>query len=334
MNCDQAIELLPWLLNGTLAGEDREEVRRHLQTCQRCREALAETRAAWSAFAQHIPSQDLVALAWGEPPAGVDPQVAEEHLASCPQCADELEMARMSRRLEEEDNVAPFPFVRKRPESGSGARTWRAAAIAAGLAAIVASGGWLHELRQASLPAPQPAQAAAPTPAPVPPSAQPSPEDVTLRKQVDGLMATLRRLQDKDKANEEQARKAEVQLAELQKQRETPRAGELVILDTSAVVRGGEAPQAPEPKEVRRSDLPLAVVLQAAKDDQGPAGRKAEIVDGNGRRLQAESVLRPNESGYYTLQLPAGFLKPGRYTIQLSDPKSGEKREKYAIRVQ
>jgi predicted anti-sigma-YlaC factor YlaD len=40
MTCDQAIERLPWLLNGSLEPAEREEVQGHLTTCAACREAL------------------------------------------------------------------------------------------------------------------------------------------------------------------------------------------------------------------------------------------------------------------------------------------------------
>src|SRR5690242_2639193 len=106
MNCDDAIEFLPWLLNGSLEAGERDEVRRHLATCERCRAALTDTRDAWGIFSQHLPSEALVALAYGETPAGIDPVLAERHLASCPQCAAELELARTSRRLEEDDRIA------------------------------------------------------------------------------------------------------------------------------------------------------------------------------------------------------------------------------------
>lgn len=153
MTCDQATELLPWYLNGTLEAGELAGVRQHLETCASCREALAETGQAWSLFAQagaarHLSSPDLVALAWGEPSTGVDAAAAEAHLASCAECAAELEMARMSRRLEEEGNVAVFDPVRPRPVTGAAPRSWRAAAIAAGLATVVAAGGWLHAARQ------------------------------------------------------------------------------------------------------------------------------------------------------------------------------------------
>ena len=155
MTCDQSIELLPWLLNGTLEAGEREEVRKHLAGCERCRQALAETRQAWTVFAQHIPAQDLVALAWGDRPSGIEAAAAEEHLASCAQCSAELELARMSRRLEEEDNIALFPAAKPRPVTGAAPRTWRAAAIAASLAAVVALGGWFHTAQQVGQPTTQ-----------------------------------------------------------------------------------------------------------------------------------------------------------------------------------
>jgi hypothetical protein len=166
MTCDQTLELLPWYLNGTLESGELAEVRQHLETCASCRAALAETGQAWPVFAQqdsaqHIPPQDLVALAWGESPAEISPAATEAHLASCAECAAELEMARMSRRLEEEDNLALFPRAKPRPGTGAAPRSWRAAAIAAGLAAAVAAGGWLHAVRQPLLGAAN-QQAAAP----------------------------------------------------------------------------------------------------------------------------------------------------------------------------
>jgi hypothetical protein len=148
MTCDEAIELLPWLLNGTLEEGEGREVRRHLETCERCREALAETRGAWEVFGQHLPAEALVALAYGEPPAGIDPALAERHLFSCPECTAELEMARTSRRLEEDEKIAVFPAARRARESGGESRSWRAAALAAGLAGLLVAGGWLQSSRE------------------------------------------------------------------------------------------------------------------------------------------------------------------------------------------
>ncbi|HKV07643.1 MAG TPA: zf-HC2 domain-containing protein [Thermoanaerobaculia bacterium] len=146
MTCDDAIELLPWLLNGTLEEGERREVRRHLEECERCREALAETRDAWGIFGQHLPAEALVSLAYEEPPTGIDPALAERHLAACPECAAELELARTSRHLED-DRIEVFPARRTREDRG-GSRAWRAAALAAGLAGLVVAGGWLRSSRE------------------------------------------------------------------------------------------------------------------------------------------------------------------------------------------
>ena len=177
MNCDDVSELLPWLLNGSLESGEKDEVRRHLATCERCRAALGETREAWTTFDQHLPSEALVALAWGETPSGVDAAVAARHLESCPQCAAELELARMSRQLEKDEKIAVFPapsprLGRDSTAVRSGSRAGRAAALAAGLAAVVGWTGWLYESQQAGDMAAQlarrPAAQAAPQTAPPP----------------------------------------------------------------------------------------------------------------------------------------------------------------------
>ena len=66
MTCDEAIEHLPWLLNGTLEPEEQRQVREHLAGCAACSAALAETRAAGRIFAQHLPTESLVAYAGGD----------------------------------------------------------------------------------------------------------------------------------------------------------------------------------------------------------------------------------------------------------------------------
>lgn len=335
MNCDEAIELLPWLLNGTLEATERDEVRRHLATCERCRAALNDTRNAWTIFGQHLPGDALVALAYGEVPAGVDPAVAERHLAICAECAAELELARTSRHLEEDDKISVFPGARSRqePVADRGFRTWRAAALAAGLTAVVASAGWMHELQWASDSsrlAQAPPRAAAPT-APAPTAVEGS-----LRQKLEDLMARTAALQASQQEAEKRAQDNESQLAEIRKQSEEPHAGAFVILEAPAVVRGSEEQEASAPKEVERSPLPFTMLLQAAKGETGPMGRKAEVLDGAGTKLPVQDTLAPNDQGYYALSFPAGFLKPGRYTIQLYSNENGKrvKRESYKIRVE
>jgi anti-sigma factor RsiW len=148
MNCQEAIERLPWWLNGSLESVERREVEEHLAGCAPCREALAETRLTWEIYAQHIPSEALVAYAFDERPEGVDPALVERHLAECPQCAAELELVRSSRLLGEHDEVAILPRREApgrlvRPERG-----WQAATLAAGLTGLIAIGGWVANVRQ------------------------------------------------------------------------------------------------------------------------------------------------------------------------------------------
>ncbi|HEV7516616.1 MAG TPA: zf-HC2 domain-containing protein [Thermoanaerobaculia bacterium] len=142
MNCQEAIERLPWWLNGSLEPAERREVEAHLAGCASCRQALEETRLAWEVFAEHVPTEALVAYADDERPPGLDPDLFERHLADCPQCAAELEMARASRLLSEHGEVPlvvprqAAPQRQPRRERG-----WQAAALAAGLTGVIAMGG-------------------------------------------------------------------------------------------------------------------------------------------------------------------------------------------------
>lgn len=311
MTCDQAIELLPWLLNGTLEAGERDEVRGHLATCDRCREALAETREVWSTFDQHIPSRDLVALAWGEKPSGIDPALAEAHLASCPQCAAEIELARMSRRLEEEDNVALFPAVKPKPAAGAAPRTWRAAAIAAGLAAVMAAGGWIYTAQQmndlerlAQTRTPE----SAPAPAAPPASAG---EPSSLRQEVARLQDQIQRMVGLQQENEKKVAEAQAQVAQLEKEREIlarPQASDIVEFD--AVVRAGEAGRG----TVVRAGAYSTLLLHA----RGAAGKgSAEILDPSGKVVLRVGDLTKNME-YYSLVLPPRALRPGRYSVRVS----------------
>jgi hypothetical protein len=164
MNCDLAIELLPWLLNDTLEGAERQQVLEHLASCPGCRLALAETRTAAAIFDWHPPAAELIAHAGGEEaPAGL-----AEHLAACPPCAAEVELLRTGRLLmegverdggaasrvallrppgERSDGGFAGGQSAKRREDRATSRVWRRAALAAGLGALLALAGWLESAR-------------------------------------------------------------------------------------------------------------------------------------------------------------------------------------------
>lgn len=297
MTCDQAIELLPWLVNGTLEAEDREKVRQHLKTCERCRTALADTLETLRLFDQHLPAQALVSLAWGETPADVDPALAELHLASCPQCAAEMELTRTSRRLEEDDRIAVFPLKRESRKGES--RTWRTAAIAAGLAGVVALSGWVHSARQL-----QPLES----------------RNQQIQREQAALVAQQK---------ENQAELAQIAaLAKGEPQLNTW-ADDVFPQD---VERG---PQEPGEREeiVIPADVAATPILEASAEVADPL-RKIEIVNQAGKVLFSKDGLRrhPEDSSFTMTFLP-GFLERGRYTIRLYTP-DGTPRESYQIRVQ
>ena len=147
MICDEVVQRLPWYLNGSLAAEEKSEIRGHLAQCAACRDALAETRLGYRIFSAHVPSEALVDYAWDRTPEELDGGLIERHLENCPECAAELELIRTSRGLAEEPGVALF---RPRPLKAAASapprfyRAWQAAALAAALGGVVSFTAWTH----------------------------------------------------------------------------------------------------------------------------------------------------------------------------------------------
>ncbi|HEX3127959.1 MAG TPA: zf-HC2 domain-containing protein [Thermoanaerobaculia bacterium] len=322
MNCEQATELLPWYLNGTLDESERREVREHLAGCEGCRQALEDTRLAWTIYDQHIPSEALVALAWGESPEGYDPDVLERHLRSCPECAAELELVRTSRRLEEDGNIALFPVAGSRTVTRKPG-AWRTAALAASLAGMVAASGWIWTAGQTRdlerrLAEARPAPTA---PAPAAPQAPPQ-DDAAARQKLAEMSAQVETLRKQTDEMREQL----TQIADA-----GPRPQVNVWVDdlrpTSDVVRGG-------PGEVK--ELPAgtaAVAMLEPGHEETHKNHRIEVVDAAGKVVWKADELHRSSHDDFAVLLPA--LKAGSYTIRLS-AMEGPKRvelESYAIRV-
>jgi hypothetical protein len=125
MGCDAVSERLPWLLNGSLAGAEAEEVRRHLAACPRCGAEMDETRQAAAVYGAHLAAAVLMDLAWDRALPEEDAAVARRHLDGCADCAEELALARESRRLEALPETT----------AGRGRGWWPAIALPATLAA-------------------------------------------------------------------------------------------------------------------------------------------------------------------------------------------------------
>jgi len=336
MTCENAIEFLPWLLNGTLGEEEGGEVRRHLETCESCRQALAETREAWRLFDQHVPTAALVAYAWGDTPAGLDTELLERHLESCPQCAAELEMARTSRGLEGDDKIALFPgkpsreLSRERREP----RVWRAAALAAGLAGVVAAGGWINSARQVdSLLAENPPSAVA-TPSTPTTSSRPA-DDGALRERLAELEKEKQQLEAEQAALAAQAAESRDKLAllirEASPQPQISWSNELY--SQGDVVRGPGA----ENDLTAPAGEPLNLFLQPEDGAKEYPRYEIEILGAGRKAVWGGQGARLSDKGDFSLLIPAGFLPKGEYEIRVYGSNGGKRAERvgaYGLRIE
>jgi anti-sigma factor RsiW len=164
---DRTLELLPWLVNGTLEGDERREVEAHLASCPECRGELAATRQAYEVYAAHLPAAALTAYVAdpGAPSWEVDGRplergLVEAHLAACGACRDEVEMLRAGLAAVDDDGAAApatrgvLPFApRPAPAPRRAVPAWLPAALAASLLlAVLSGGGWYrsyHDLESA-----------------------------------------------------------------------------------------------------------------------------------------------------------------------------------------
>ncbi|HEX6865330.1 MAG TPA: zf-HC2 domain-containing protein [Thermoanaerobaculia bacterium] len=329
LNCDQVAELLPWYLNGTLDEGEQGEVRVHLEGCTQCRQALEDTRLAWRIYDQHIPSEALVALAWGETPEGLDPDVLERHLETCPECAAELEMARTSRRLEEDERIALFPTSARPARTERSAPGWRTAAMAAGLAGIVAASGWVwtagraNDLEERLAQAGRPVETA-PAPAPAPDAGR-----------LSEMTAEVERLQRREAELRRQQEEMQEQLARIAQAAPavpSPQINAWIgdLRPMQDVVRGGSA--AAEELPAGRT----ASLILGTSHKETHRGHRVEIVDSAGKVVwSADGLVPDGETNDYGITLPAGTLKPGAYTIRISAQEEGKRveLESYSVRV-
>lgn len=140
--CADIAELLPFYLNGTLEPERARRVRDHLAACAVCRREEIDARAARDLFAGHLPVGLLLDYALHEPLPGRSLRVVESHLAVCGRCSQEVATVRGEHA--EPEGVS----LERRQEPPESLRGMRILALAAGLAAVVATAGWIWTWQQ------------------------------------------------------------------------------------------------------------------------------------------------------------------------------------------
>lgn len=343
-NCNDVTERLPWLLNGTLGDEEREAVREHLTQCASCRRALEDTRLAWETFDQHPPTEEIVALAWGE----TSNAALEEHLESCPRCTAELDLARMSRRLEEDERILPIqtkPVPARRtqteiaPAATGGWRGWRNAALAASLAGVVGLSGWLHSanrvqnLEEQIAARPAPPVATAPSPSPAPPAGagapSPSTEEGERARQLEQQRLELEAL----RTQEQELRARVDQLASALPAAPQPQINptDVNLEPIGDVMRSAQGETAKE----MPAGSPGILYLEAAHEETH-SGHAITIEDAAGKVVwRGEGLVRDAKADNYGIALSAGTLRPGDYTIRVYGLNGGQREpaETYALRV-
>ena len=236
-------------------------------------------------------------------------------------------MARTSRRLEEDDRIALFPTPASPATAPS--RGWRTAAMAAGLAGIVAVGGWVWSAGRAGDLEERLARASRPV------EAAPAPAPEAGGDRVAAMSAEVERLQ---------RREAELrqQQAEMQQQLEriaaagpaapVPAINAWIgdLRPAQDVVRGG--PAAAEELPANRA----ASLILGSSHKETHRSHRLEIVDAAGKVVwSADGLVPDGETNDFGIALPAGTLKPGAYTIRISAQEEGKRveLESYSVRV-
>lgn len=307
-DCQHIVELLPWLLNGTLEAGEREQAREHLAQCQQCRREVDETVFALAMRQRHVPAEALVDYAFDRPVAGIDPELLRLHVDICRECSEQVEMARASRRWAEtqEANVAPIVTREKK------IWLWPALALAS-LVVILALGAWLWTWRQARNE-----------------QARLTAQRQELSERVANLEAENQRL--RQAAGRSQADSALAELQAKVKELTAPQINVLMFdLYPSNLTRRADQSEINE-IAIPRGARSITLILNSSGRNAARAAN-LEIADAQGAVVWRAAGLARHPTNDFTISLPAAFLPPGNYTINLYRNDRRVKIESYPIRI-
>ncbi len=279
MDCARAAELLPWLLNGTLEAAERDEVALHLEECASCRDELEETELAWLVHAQHVPTPQLVDWALGQPLGAEEARRVERHLEHCEACREELALARRVRDV----SVRGAPIR----ATGAGRSGWRWVALAAGLSAVIAGGGWFWSAGAARRAADRLA---------------------ALARDHEGLRAGAQRERRETAA---EAKRLRERLAAL-----TAPAVNVAVAEIAPelAVRGAE-PEAT--RVVVAAGMSQLVLVLISEDRTQFLALRLDVLDAKGALLWRAEGLERRESGDYTVLLPLDRVPAGLLSLRV-----------------
>jgi hypothetical protein len=310
----QIAELLPWLLNGTLSTAEQAEVRAHLAACATCRAERGETVFAYRANAAHVPAAVLADYAFERPLVGFDPDLLRQHLATCRECAEQLELARASHQWAQADEELQ-PQLVFTPAERPRLRFWQWVTAMACLFAMLGLGGWWLNWRQAVA---EQQRWLAERHAANDRLAQLQTENEQLRQRATppDLSGEVARLQEKLK--ELSAPQANVLTQDIFPQ-DYLRRSEQTALNDIRVPRGAQT---------------VSLILNS-RHAHDATNLSLEIARANGAVVWRTPNLRRHTTGDYTLSLPADFLPSGRYAVNIYGMKEGrrQKLESYEIRL-
>ncbi len=304
-DCTEAIERLPWLLNGSLGDAERVTVLDHLRACSSCRAELAAVREAWTLFNAHPPSRDLVAFALGDRVESA--RDLKAHVEGCSICTEDVDLVRANGKIE----TLAWPRTTDSPTM------WRRSFFAAAAVAMVTIAVSLFAWTSIKGPTSDPGRIA------------------DLNAQIERLRNVTTHLETERTELLQKIGNGERLLGELKDQLGSLKGPSLNIpvlelFPTDFLTRG-----VPQDTVVDRSNDAVALIL-ATGIDKDFEELRVTVAGPDGSVVHTETGLVLHPSNDFTLLLPVASLPGGRLTLSIEGLEDGRwtSLEKYNLLIE